>query len=153
MQEVKEPWCKVSGAAGLWVFPKLGLGLGLNMVGFWVCAGTLCCCVCQPCPVPAMLPFLLPRRMAAGPRRSLFNSMSHKFIMLIYHTGPSIFDSGHWPTAALLAEVKETVGGGLAMGLARGRAAWASWGCAGTGLERRGLLLQPCKPASSGTKP
>ena len=47
LQEVKEPWRKFSGAAVLWVFPKPGLGLGLNAVGFWGRAGTLCCCMCR----------------------------------------------------------------------------------------------------------
>lgn len=88
LQEVKEPCCRLSGAAGLWVFPKSGLGFGLNVVSFWGCASTLCCCMCQPCPMLAMLLFLPPQRMAASLRQSLFNSASHKFIMLIYHAGP-----------------------------------------------------------------
>lgn len=81
LQEVKEPWHKLSGAAVLWVFPKAWFGFeGGRLSG--------------PCrhplllQVPATLPFLPPRRTAAGPRWSLFNSASHKFIMLIYHAAP-----------------------------------------------------------------
>lgn len=77
LREVKEPG---TSARGLWVSPKPGFGLDANVVGFWWCPLLL--------HVPATPPFLPPRRTAAGPRRSLFNSASHKFIMLIYHAGP-----------------------------------------------------------------
>lgn len=50
---------------------------------------------------------------SSQPEHSLFNSASHKFIMLIYHTVPSIFDSGHWPAAVRPAEEGDGTGVGL----------------------------------------
>lgn len=75
--------------------------------------------------------------------------------MVIYHTVPSIFDSGHRPAAAWPAEEGEEAGMGL-WGADSG--VGMQWGCPGQrggaemGLERCGLLLHPCKPASGGLK-
>lgn len=85
-------------AAGLWVFPKPGLALGLQGCG-------------AACASSGTVPSASPN--SSQPKQGLFNSASHKFIMLIYHTVPSIFDSGHWPAAVWPAEEGDAAGTGL----------------------------------------
>lgn len=104
LQEGKEPlaWCELSRAAGLWVLLKPGLGLGLKAaVGPAFAAA---------CASNAAVPSTSPN--SSQPKQGLFNSASHKFIMVIYHTVPSIFDSGHRPAAAWPAEEGEGAVGG-----------------------------------------